>query len=501
MKISIEKENLSKVRADALAVFLFAGEKPSGEMQNLDKALAGAIGEAIKLGDFKGKLYEVTSIYTHGKINATRIFLVGKGKKGDFEPRYARNLAGSAARKALSVGAKKIAIHLGDLVDGERAIEGVGLAVFDPALYKTKKEDKSEIDELILVGDVNLQAIKHSQAAVESINWVRKLISEPANVMTPKEMVLEARKLAKEYKFDLEVIDEEEAKKKGMGAFAGIARGSEEPSYLVIFKYNPLRGLRPLRGLQASGIKKKPTLGVVGKGITFDSGGISIKPSEKMHEMKMDMSGAAAVFGFMRLVGELRPKINVLGVTPLTENLPGGKALKPGDVLKAFNGKTIEVLNTDAEGRVVLADGLSYAAKLGATHLVDLATLTGAVVVALGFEASGLMGRPNSWVDDVQNAGEAAGERIWQLPIYPEHKELLRSEIADVANLPPSRAAGTIAGGVFLQEFVPEKIPWAHLDIAGTAYLESEKPFMAKGPTGVGVRTLIKLVEQLEKEK
>lgn len=242
------------------------------------------------------------------------------------------------------------------------------------------------------------------------------------------------------------------------------------------------------------------TLAVVGKGITFDSGGISLKPSEKMHEMKMDMSGAATVLGLMSLVGQMKPAINVVGVAPLTENLPGGRALKPGDVLKAFNGKTIEILNTDAEGRVVLADALSYAAKLGATHIVDLATLTGAVIVALGSEATGILGRPRGWLDQINKASEAAGERVWELPLYPEHKELLRSDIADVANTPPRRGAGVIAGAAFLQEFVPEKIPWVHMDIAGTAWLGADKPYMVKGPTGVGVRTLIKLIEGLEKE-
>ena len=484
MKITQTRENLEKVHADALAVFLYEGEKPTGAVEKLDKATSGALSEAIKLGDFKGKLYEVTPIYTHGKIPATRILLTGLGKKRDFEPRVARNSVGAAARAAIKVKAKKLAVYLNNEIEAEEAIEGVGIADYYPGLYKTKK-DTSEVDSLLLIGKVEEQTLKDLQKLIESTNWVRNLISEPANIMTPEKMVEAARKIAKDYKLGLEIFNEAEAAKKGMGAFVGIAKGSEEPSFFITLTYK-------------AGSKK--TLGIVGKGITFDSGGISLKPSGKMHEMKMDMSGAATVLGVMRLVGEMKPAINVIGVAPLTENLPGGKALKPGDVLKAFNGKTIEILNTDAEGRVVLADGLAYVAKLGATHIVDLATLTGAVVVALGNEASGILGRPAGWVEQVRKASEAAGERVWELPLYPEHKELLRSEIADLANTPPRRGAGVIAGAVFLQEFVPEKIPWVHLDIAGTAWQDSDKPYMAKGPTGVGVRTLVKLVEALEKQ-
>lgn len=483
MKINLADVKLEKIISDALAVFLFEGEKPSGQLQKLDETISGAISEAIKLGDFKGKLYEVSSLYTHGKANSKRVLVVGLGRKKDYEPIFSRNAAGAAARYAIKLEVQKLALCFEGDIDAEDVIEGVGLAAYNPALYKTKNRAKG-ITELILKGKSDRNIIDHSQKIVESVNWVRKLVSEPANIMTPVRMAEEARKMAKEFRFEIEILNDEQSAKKGLGAFVGIAKGSEEPSYFITLKYKG---------------KSKKTLGVVGKGITFDSGGISIKPSEKMHEMKMDMSGAAAVFGFMRLVGQLKPKVNVVAVTPLTENLPGGKALKPGDVLKAVNGKTIEVLNTDAEGRVVLADGLAYAAKMGATHIVDLATLTGAVVVALGTEASAILGKPKSWIQTVEKSSEEAGERVWELPIYPEHSELLRSEIADLANIPPSRGAGVIAGAVFLKEFVPKDLPWAHLDIAGTAWLGREKPYLAKGPTGIGVRTLIKLLDNLEK--
>lgn len=485
MKITASEEKLEKTHSDALAIFLFEGEKLSGNVERLDKALSGAIGETIKLGDFKGKLYEVTPIYTHGKVPSTRIFLVGAGKKGEFDSRSARNVAGAAARRAIKMDAKKLAACLRDVVSAEETIEGAGLANYNPALYKTKKEEDGEIEELVLIGGVKQQVIKHGQVVTESANWVRKLISEPANVMTPARMVEEARKLAKNYKFDLEVVDEDQAKKRGFGAFVGVAKGSDEPSFIVVLKY------------KGGG---KETLGVVGKGITYDAGGISLKPSKYLTDMKADMTGAAIAYGVMRAVGELRPKINVIMVCPLTENMPSGKALKPDDVITSLSGKTIEITNMDAEGRVVLADALTYAQKLGATKIVDLATLTGAVSIILGREAAAVVGSPQSWVDQLLEASKKSGERMWQLPMYEEHRVVLKSDIADVANAYRRHPdASTIAGGVFLQEFVERKTDWVHIDLGDAAWLDEEKPFLAKGANGFGVRTLVKLIESLEK--
>jgi leucyl aminopeptidase len=484
MKILSSDQRLNQIQTDALVLCLFQDEDLYAPLEKLNKSISSSFTEAMKLGDFKGKLYEVTPIYTHGKVPAVRVFLVGMGKKVDFDQRVARNVAGAAARRARKIGVKKLAFYLRSELGATEVIEGVGLANFDGDFYKSKKDDGGDIEELLLIGKVNEQAIKRSSILIESTNWVRKMISEPANMMTPAKMVEEARKLAKEYKFDLEVIDERQAKQRGFGAFVGVAKGSGEPSYLVVLKYKGKGGEK---------------LGLVGKGITFDSGGISIKPGERMHEMKYDMAGAAACFGAMRVVGETKPKASVTMVTPLTENLPGGKALKPGDLLKSLSGKTIEVLNTDAEGRLVLSDALTYAQKLGATKIVDLATLTGAAIVALGHEAAAVLGNKQNWVDQVISAGRESGERYWQLPLFLEHKEFLKSDVADMANIPPSRGAGVIAGAVFLQEFIEEKNSWAHLDIAATAWLDGEKPFMAKGATGFGVRTLVKLIEDLEK--
>jgi leucyl aminopeptidase len=480
MRIIETREKLEKITADSIVIPLFQGEKPLGEVEKFSKMVSGSIYEAINLGDFKGKLYEVTSIYTHGKVSASRVFLVGAGKRGDFDSRAARNIIGAAVRRATKLNLKKIAVYLGNKIKPEEAIEGAVLANYDPGIHKTKKENSGEIEELSLIGRVDKKVIKKALIIAESTNWIRKMIHEPGNIVSPKEMVEQAKKLATEYKLDLEVIDEKDAAKRGFGAFAGIAKGSDEPSFIVCLKY------------KGGG---KETLGVVGKGVTFDSGGISLKRAEKMHEMKMDMAGAAVCLGFMKVVGELRPKINVTMVTPFTENLPGGHALKPGDILTSLSGKTIEILSTDAEGRVVLADALTYTQKLGVTKIIDLATLTGAVEIALGSEAAAILGNKETFMKQIEEAATKAGERLWQLPIYPEHKELIKNEIADLANIPSSRGAGVIAGAVFLQEFVDDKIPWAHLDIAATAWLDSETPYLAKGPTGFGLRTLVELID------
>ena len=484
MKVTTTDKSIDKVSADALAVLLFEGEKLEKEVLSLDKKINDAISESIKSKEFTGKLYQSTSIYSHGNISAARIVLVGAGKKSEFTPRVARNLAGVAVRKAQNIGAKTLAIYLSKLEAAEEIIEGVLLGVYDLGLYKNKKGD-TKITEVILVGSVNGEIVKHSITVSEATNWVRHLVTEPANILTPTKMVEEAKKLAAKYKFEIEVIDEKEADKRRMGAFVGVSKGSEEPSFMVSLKY------------KGGG---KDTLGIVGKGITFDTGGISLKPSKGMADMKTDMAGAAACMGVMRVVGELKPKVNVVMVCPITENMPSGKALKPDDVVTAYNGKTIEITNTDAEGRLVLADALGYAEKLGATKIVDLATLTGAVLVIFGNEVTAIMGNHQAWMDNILKASEEAGERFWQLPMYSEYKKVLKSDIADVANAYRSHPeAGTISGAIFLQEFVSEKTQWAHLDIAGTSLTTGESPFLAKGPTGVGVRTLVKLIESLEK--
>lgn len=472
MKVVATEQPIEELQAEALVIPVFDG----------NKTLSDKVSFNLSPEDFSGKLYETFLIPAVSK--SPKILLVGAGKKIDFDARVARNVAGAAARRLLKSRVRSIAFEADIFENPALIVEGVGLAEFDPGIYKTGKDKTKTIDELTILGKLTTSEIRKAINSVETTNWVRHLISEPANQLTPKKIVDQARKIARDYDLGIEVYDEKQAKREGMGAFAGIAQGSHEPSYMVALKYNYK--------------KDAPTLGIVGKGITFDSGGLSIKPSEKMHEMKMDMAGAATTIGFLKLVAQLRPKMNVVGVTPLTENLPGGGALKPGDVVVAMNGKTIEVLNTDAEGRVVLADGLLLAQKLGATKIVDLATLTGAVIVALGNEVSAALGNKSDFTQLVIESANKAGERAWELPLFSEHKEMLKSDIADLANIPPSRGAGVIAGAIFLQEFIEPKNSWVHLDIAGTAWLDGEKPYMAKGATGVGVRTLLNLLETLQ---
>jgi len=326
----------------------------------------------------------------------------------------------------------------------------------------------------------------HAQLAVargrilgQCSNLARELANEPGNVLPPREFARRATALASEAGVKTEILDEKQIEQLGMGLLLGVARGSAEPPRLMVFRYDP------------PGAPERPVLGLVGKGITFDTGGISIKPAEKMEQMKDDMAGGAAVACAMRAIALLKAPIRVIGVVPTTENMPGGRALKPGDVLKSAAGKTVEVINTDAEGRLILGDGLWYARQLGATHLVDVATLTGAVVVALGKVTSGVFGQPDNWVERVRRVANAAGDRAWPLPLFDDYREQIKSEIADMINT-GGRAAGSITAAMFLKEFV-DGTPWVHMDIAGTAWADEGKPYLPKGPSGVAVRTLANL--------
>jgi leucyl aminopeptidase len=316
----------------------------------------------------------------------------------------------------------------------------------------------------------------------EAVNFARRLAITPANDMTPSILAAEATAAAKGASIDIEVLDEERARKEGMGSFLSVAQGSSQPPKFIVMRYDGDPGSKEL-------------LALVGKGITFDSGGISIKPADRMEEMKYDMSGGAAVIATMSALGKLKPKVNVVGIVPATENMPGGKATKPGDIVKAMNGKTIEVINTDAEGRLVLADGLCYARKLGATKIVDVATLTGAVVIALGHAAAAAVSNDDAFAKDFLAVVKPTGERFWQMPHYDDYSAQMKSDIADLKNT-GGRAAGTLTAAAFLRAFV-EKTPWIHLDIAGTAYLDNESAWQAKGPTGMPVRSFVALAEAL----
>ena len=369
----------------------------------------------------------------------------------------------------------------------QAAVEGALIGLFEPDMYKTEHKEERRIDELVLVAaapgsDKGLErGVECGRIIGEAVNLARELSNEPSSTLTPSEMAERARETATRFGLDIDVLDEARMKELGMGALLGVARGSDEPAKLIVLRYLPEEA-EPM-GNDAE------TIAIVGKGITFDSGGISIKPAEGMEKMKYDMSGAAATLAAMRAIAQLKPRVNVIGVMPSTENMPSGRAYKPGDVLRAMSGKTIEVINTDAEGRLILADAIAYARKLGATKIIDLATLTGAVSIALGPINVAIMGNDQEFIDEVRQAGREVGERFWQLPMDEEYREMIKSDIADIKNS-AGRYAGTITAGYFLREFA-EETPWVHLDIAGTAWENERKPYMSKGPTGIAIRTLI----------
>jgi leucyl aminopeptidase len=478
------------IDVDLLIVPVFEGDD-LGDEPDLDAASCGELGHARARGDFRGMLYEV--LLTTGPApgwKTRRLAFVGAGIPSEFTADRLRRIAvvgGLTARQrrlarvcvlgrsALGLPAERIA---------QMVAEGATLANFEGASYRTGPSQPTAwlADVTVRVeGDASAASRGADRGVVlgECTNVARELANEPSNALTPTAMAERAVAVAKAAGLGVDVLDQARMAALNMGLLLGVAQGSKEPPRLLVLRHDPPQA--------PPGV----TLGLVGKGITFDTGGISIKPADNMDKMKDDMSGGAAVIGAMAAIARLGVPVRCIGVVPMTENMPGGAAFKPGDVLTSAEGKTVEILNTDAEGRLVLGDALWYARELGATHLVDLATLTGACVVALGKSTTGLFGRPDHWVDVVRRATEHAGERSWQLPLYDDYKELFKSEIADFANA-GGRAAGAITGALFIREFAGD-LPWVHMDIAGTAWAEDSTPYQAKGATGVGVRTLVAL--------
>ncbi len=434
-----------------------------------------------------------------GKIEPARVVVAGLGKEKDLDLRRIRGVAAEACRFLRKAGVERVGTvaHGGGTggIDSEKAAqavaEGAILGLYTFRKHQTKEPEQGEIKELLIVEKDKSklpqmeQGCAKGKVLAEATNLARDMANEPANYMTPTDMAEVARKVAQDYGLECQVMEREEMEQLGMGALLGVAQGSRQPPKLIILSYK-------------GGERSKSALGFIGKGITFDSGGISIKPSEGMGEMKGDMAGGATVIAAMRALGQLKPKINVTAVIPATENLPSGTALKPGDILKAMNGKSIEIVSTDAEGRLILADALSYARKLGLSPVIDVATLTGACRIALGDFCSGAFGNDQEIIARVMKAGEEAGECMWQMPMYEEYKELNKSDIADIKNA-GKRWGGAISAAQFLAEFA-EDTPWVHLDIAGTSQSEKDKAFLVKGATGVGVRTLVNLALALAQE-
>jgi leucyl aminopeptidase len=370
-------------------------------------------------------------------------------------------------------------------------VDGAVVADYDADTYRTERNGGKGIDNLFLATDGQTlpaeAALDRGRIVGEAQNFTRELVNEPSNLMTPTKLAERAAEMAARYGLPCEVLGPAEIQSLRMGAFWAVAQGSQhEPARLIVIRYAP------------EDAPEQPVIGLIGKGITFDSGGISIKPATDMHEMKTDMAGGATMLGVMQAIAQLKPRVRVVGMIPATDNMPSGKAYKPGDVITSMSGKTIEVLNTDAEGRMVLADALTYAKKLGCTALIDAATLTGAVMVALGNITTGVFGWNQPWVDRVLNAARAAGEKMWQLPVEDDYRDLYKSSIADLANT-GGRYGGAITGAMFIGEFAGDT-PWVHLDIAGTRGANDDKPYRAKGPTGHGVRTLVNVVTHLAEE-
>lgn len=506
MEILGSAGNYLEEDVQALAVAVFKDEKADeGFLKELDDVTGGIIRSVIESEELKGK--EGDTVYLHlagggGGVKARRLLLLGVGAREDFKTPQISQFAGAAVRNLRAKNIKSIAIVPRVEADAERvasaAAEGASIALFDPDKYRTVDKEERTVDRLVInIPGADADAIgsgaERGRIIGESVNFTRDMANEPGGYMTPTDMAERARDVAGEFGLSIEVLDESRMEQEGMGALLSVSAGSEQPAKLIILRYSPREGAGGA-GAAASDEQSKELLAFVGKGVTFDSGGISIKPGENMELMKYDMTGGATVIGAMRAIAQLKPPIPILGVVPATENLPSGKATKPGDVVRAMNGKTIEVINTDAEGRLILADAMAYAKKLGATRIIDMATLTGAVSIALGDVNTAILGTDQELIDEVIDAGREVGEKFWQLPLDKEYSKQIKSDIADIKNT-GGRKAGTITAAAFLKEFA-EGVSWAHLDIAGTAWGDDAKPYRSKGPTGIAVRTLLNIVER-----
>jgi leucyl aminopeptidase len=488
-------------------------DKPSLSIEGADTAVRNAAKEVIAGGEVTAKLFETTLLHRPTGLKAKRLLLLGGGKAKNFSTTELRKLAGAAVRTLKAKSIRNFALVLPESAAAKEAlpenaaagnvpsdgisapdavravVEGAFIGDFDPGYYKSgkDKEKDQKIDTVTIVANADdkfseLEAALHTGRIVgESQNFTRDLVNEPSNLMTPTILAERAKKMASEVGLTCEVYGADKIRQLKMGAFWGVAQGSDEPPALIVLRYDP------------PGAAKDVHLGLVGKGVTFDTGGISIKPADGMEKMKYDMAGAATMIGTMRALALLKPKVKATAIILATENMPSGKAQKPGDVQIAMSGKSIEIINTDAEGRLILADGLSYARQLGCTHLVDAATLTGAVVVALGYVNAGIFASTDDMYERFAKANQQSGEKMWRLPLDDEYKELIKSNIADMVNA-GSRYGGAIFAAMFLKEFA-EDTPWIHLDIAGTAWMEDNKPWIAKGPSGIALRSLVEFVK------
>jgi leucyl aminopeptidase len=498
MKISVKSGSAEKEPTEVIIIVLFEDTKkiPS-ELDTLNKASGGIISNLLESKDFTGKLNETIMIPTYKKIMPKRLMLVGLGKSTELSLDKIRQAAGTVTRTIQSKKLKNFSIllskHKNISIDdvAHSIIEGVLLSLYNFTKYKTlEKGEKTDINNFTLLMQRKdmlekvKSIVKDTQIVAEAVNFTRDIVNMSGSDATPTFLANKAKKIAQGTGIKCRILSKPDMLKLGMGGILNVSRGSSQPPKFIILEYNSKK-------------KANDTLVIIGKGITFDSGGISLKPVTDMDLMKADMAGAAAVLGTFMAIPHLKPSMHIVGLMPCAENMPSGTAMKPGDIVKCLSGKTVEVLSTDAEGRLIMADAISYAKRYKPDAVIDLATLTGACAVALGTFVSGMFGNNDELKDRLKKAGEKCHERVWELPLWDEYYDLIKSTIADIKNI-GGRFGGAITAACFLGKFV-EGFPWGHLDIAGTFLVDKDTPYIRKGATGVGVRLLVQLIQDWKK--
>jgi leucyl aminopeptidase len=493
MQITLETKPYAILETDALVTYVFEESDPlQSHLLEIDQSENGLLRKLVQSGELTGKTLESTLIHAPSGLKASRLLLLGAGKREQFNGATLRKIVGTATRSLKSKGAKKITFLVNENDANDASAQAIAEALltanFETDKYKTDKKNDKQIESVVIAGYPDASrasaeaSISRGRTIGEAQNFTRDLVNEPSNKLTPRVLGEKAEAMAREAGLAVEVLDERRIADLKMGALLSVAQGGPEPPRMIVITYVPPK-VNP----------QSPVIGLVGKAVTFDTGGISIKPADGMEKMKYDMAGGATMLGVMRAIASLKPNVKVICVVPATENMPGGTAQKPGDIQTSMSGKTIEVLNTDAEGRLILADGVTFAKQLGATALIDAATLTGAIVVALANVNVGVFGTDQPFTDKLLASAKAAGEKMWQMPMDDEYREFIKGSFADIQNIGSGKGGGAITGAMFIREFAGDT-PWIHLDIAGTAWNDDAKPWLAKGPTAVALRTLVHLL-------
>lgn len=486
MKLTVKNIRETECSTDALILPLCEGERSA--YREIDSVLNGLIAKVVASGEFEGKPQQITLLHTLNRIKPRRILLLGLGKKSDVTKEKLRQAGGKAVSYLCEVGCKDISLSAAYLFSLRQSplplVEGGLLSLYKLRRYKREKDNSKRVDRLTLTARPNKalsDSMKWLAVTTSAVNFAKDLINMPSNDMTPSVLARRARGLAGG-RVRVKVLERNDVEKEGMGAYLSVAKGSMEPLKFIVLRYK--------------GSDRGVPIALIGKSITFDSGGISIKPSEGMEKMKYDMAGGAVVLAVIKAAAEARLPVNLIGVLPATENLPGGTASKPGDIVRSVSGKTIEIINTDAEGRLALADAIGYIKKMRPGVIIDIATLTGACSVALGNEAIAMMGNDDEWMERLRRIGEDTYERVWQMPVYEEYMEYIKSDLADIKNS-GGKTGSLVTAGYFLKEFAGDT-PWVHLDIAGTAWTDKDKSYTPKGATGIGVRLLLNLLKEIK---